>query len=91
MKSFRSHLNEKLKDSKFRQLYEQEKKLVEIALEVKKVREDEGLSQEELARKAHITQQQLSKIENGLNCNITTFLKVMNALHMQMSLIHQKG
>lgn len=28
----------------------------------------------------NVTQQQLSKIENGINCNILTFLKVCNAL-----------
>lgn len=90
VKSFRTHLKEELKNSKFQRLYEQEKKLIDLALEVKKTREEEGLSQEELAKKAHITQQQLSKIENGLNCNITTFLKVMNALHLQISFTHHK-
>lgn len=90
MISFEKKLKEKLKNPEFKEAYEKEKKIIEIAMQVKKSREEEGLSQQELAKKAHITQQQLSKIENAENCNIATFIKVINALHLQMTLIHQK-
>ena len=33
----------------------------------------------------NVTQQQLSKIENGINCNIITFLKVCNALGLDFN------
>ena len=86
MRSFRGHLKEKLKDKGFKQLYDEEKQLAELSLRILDTREHLGLSQGEVARKAKITQQQLSKIENGINCNISTFLKVCTALGIQVDL-----
>jgi HTH-type transcriptional regulator/antitoxin HipB len=80
MKTFRTQLNESLKDNDFKEKYNEERKLLEISLKIHEAREKSGLSQLEVANKAHITQQQLSKIENGKNCNMMTFLKVCNAL-----------
>jgi transcriptional regulator with XRE-family HTH domain len=39
-----------------------------------------GMSQAELAKKAGITQQQVSRIEAGENFTIITFLKILTAL-----------
>jgi HTH-type transcriptional regulator/antitoxin HipB len=86
MRSFRQHLKEKLKDERFGQLYEEEKQLAELSLKILDIREHLGLSQTEVARKARVTQQQLSKIENGVNCNIATFLKVCNALGIKFDI-----
>jgi HTH-type transcriptional regulator / antitoxin HipB len=86
MRSFRQHLKEKLKDERFRRLYEEEKQLAELSLKILDIREHLGLSQTEVARKAKVTQQQLSKIENGVNCNIATFLKVCNALGIKLDI-----
>ena len=76
----------KLKDKKFYKIFDEEKKLAEISLEIHEIRENSGLSQNDVAKKAHITQQQLSKIENGINCNIITLLKVCNALNIDLFL-----
>ena len=86
MKSFRKHLKEKLKDEQFRKLYAEERKLVELSLKILDTREHLGLSQEDVAKRAKITQQQLSKLENGINCTMTTFLKVCNALGITIDL-----
>lgn len=91
MKSFREHLKEKLKDERFRRLYEEERQLAELSLKILDTREHLGLSQAEVARKAKITQQQMSKVENGINCNITTFLKVCNALGIKIGLEAPRG
>jgi len=56
--------------SGFRQLYEEERQLAELSLKIIDIREHLGLSQTDVARKANVTQQQLSKRENGVNCNI---------------------
>jgi transcriptional regulator with XRE-family HTH domain len=45
-------------------------------------RESEGLSQIVIAKIAHLSQQQISKLENGENCNIDTYFKAMAALKM---------
>jgi HTH-type transcriptional regulator/antitoxin HipB len=90
MRSFRQHLKEKMKDVRFRKLYDEEKQLAELALKILDAREHLGLSQIEAAKRAKVTQQQLSKIENGVNCNIATFLKVCNALGLKVDLEFHK-
>jgi HTH-type transcriptional regulator/antitoxin HipB len=40
-----------------------------------------------LAAAAHLTQQQVSKIENGENCNILTYLKASRAIGLNFSLV----
>jgi len=86
MKTFKNHLKKELKDNKFKELYEDEKELLNIAIKISETRSKLGLSQKELAEKAKITQQQLSKVENGVNCNLTTFLKICHALDIKISL-----
>ena len=82
---FRDHLNQKLEDPQFKKLYEEEKYLLELGLAIAEAREQKGLSQKELAKKSQVTQQQLSKIENGVNCNMLTFIKVSSALGLGLT------
>lgn len=87
MKTFNDHLKEKLKDEEFREIYEEERLLLQLSHRIFEERKKAGLTQSQLASKAQITQQQLSKIEKGLNFNIKTFLKVCHALDVKMNLI----
>jgi len=86
MKTFRKHLNTKLKDREFEQLYDEERKMLEISVKLSYARKNMGLSQQELAKRAHISQQQLSRIESGMNGNLSTFLKVCHALQVKLDL-----
>ena len=86
MKTFRKHLKEKLKSERFKRLYEEEQKLAELSLRIIDTREHLGLSQSEVAKRAKITQQQLSKLETGINCTMATFLKVCSALGIKIGL-----
>jgi len=86
MKSFKHHLHHKLKNERFRLLYEEERQLAELSLKILDARENKGLSQLVVARKARVTQQQLSKIENGFNCNLNTFLKVCKVLGLKVQI-----
>lgn len=52
MRSFRRHLKEKLKDERFKRLYEEERQLTELSLKIHHMRAQLGLSQLEVARKA---------------------------------------
>ena len=85
MMTFRKHLNEELKNPQFKKKYEEEKYMLKLGLAITEAREQKGLSQRELARKSHVTQQQLSKIENGINCNMLTFIRVSSALGLGLS------
>ena len=88
---FYSYLEEKLKDPRFKQLYEEERQLVEFAIQINQAREALGWTQAEAARRANVTQQQVSRLENGVNCNMTTFLKICQALELKLDLEQPKG
>ena len=84
MITFRGTLKEKIKDPKFKVDFEKKRKQIALAIKIAETREKAGLSQIQLAKKARITQQQLSKIENGVNCNMETFIKVCDALNLNL-------
>ena len=86
MMTFDSHMREKLKNKRFKKMYEEEKELLDISLKILEARREQNLSQAELANRAHITQQQLSRIENGMNFNIKTLLKLCDALDLSIDL-----
>ena len=83
---FREHLNKEMKNVQFKKAFDEEKHLLELGLVITEAREQRGLSQRELAQKSHVTQQQLSKIENGINCNMLTFIKISSALGLDLTL-----
>lgn len=82
MRTFKAHLQEKLQDQQFKELFDEEHELLRIGLEIAEARTSMGISQTELARRAHVTQQQVSKIENGVNCNVLTLLRVCRVLSL---------
>jgi HTH-type transcriptional regulator / antitoxin HipB len=90
MKTLKSHLKASLKDRNFRKYFDEEKELIQVSLQLHEARENAGLSQKEIAEAAHITQQQVSKVENGTNCNILTYLKVSHAIGMKLGVSRQR-
>lgn len=57
------------------------KDLQELGELIRNRRNELGLSQIELAAKAKILQRDLSRIENGVNCEVKTLLKISSALN----------
>jgi DNA-binding XRE family transcriptional regulator len=86
LKTFRSHLKELMINTEFANGYEEEKKRVSIAIKIAEYRQKQNLTQTELAKRSGITQQQLSKLERGENCNMNTFLKVCHSLGIEVML-----
>ena len=84
--NYKEHLKSKLKNPAFKKAFEEEKRLLDLSYAIVKAREESGLTQKELAQKSHVTQQQLSKIENGVNCNMLTFIRVSNALGLGLTI-----
>ncbi|MCL2443979.1 MAG: helix-turn-helix domain-containing protein [Treponema sp.] len=84
--TFRAHLNEELKNPEFKKAFEEEKRLLQLSYAIVDAREKRGMTQKELAQKSCVTQQQLSKIENGVNCNMLTFIKVSTALGLAITI-----
>ena len=86
MRTLKAHLEDKLRDERFRELYLEEQQLAQLSMRVLQARKRLDLTQQEVAAMARITQQQLSRVENGANCNVSTFLKVCNALGVTVAL-----
>jgi HTH-type transcriptional regulator / antitoxin HipB len=84
MKTFNKHLTEQKKNPEFVKAYNEEKKIIELAVKIATERAKQGISQAELAKRANVTQQQLSKVENGSNYTIKTFLKIASALRINL-------
>ncbi len=71
------HLKEKLKDPYFKELYEVEEQKLRIVKHIIDYRIKKGLTQKHLAQKIGVTQQHISKIENGEFSSIATLEKVL--------------
>ncbi len=86
MKTYKKHLKESLQDQKFKEIYNEEKELFEIAMKLHENRKKSGKSQYDIAKEAHLTQQQVSRVENGVPCSITTFIKTCHANGFKLDL-----
>ena len=71
------HLKEKLKDPYFKELYELEEQKLKIVKRIIEYRVKNKLNQKKLAEKVGVTQQHISKIENGEFSSVATLEKVL--------------
>ena len=71
------HLKEKLKDPYFKELYALEEQKLKIVKKIREYRVKHKLSQKQLAIKNNVTQQHISKIENGEFSNISTLERIL--------------
>jgi len=76
------HLEEKLKDPYFKELYELEQQKYNIVRKIIDFRIKEGLTQGQLAKHVGVSQQHISKIENGEFSSVTTLEKVLLRIGM---------
>ncbi len=71
------HLKEKLKDPYFKELYELEEQKLDIVKRIVAYRIKHDLAQKDLAKKANVSQQHISKIESGDFSSIITLEKIL--------------
>lgn len=88
MRSLKNLLQEKLENSEFREAFEKESKLADLAIQIAKRREGKGYTQKQLATRAHLSQQQVSKVERAgvSGLNLGTLMRVCDALDLEISL-----
>lgn len=74
------HLKEKLKDPYFKELYELDQQKLSVVKKIIEYRIKHKLSQGQLADQVGVTQQHISKIENGEFSSVSTLEKVLLAI-----------
>ncbi len=65
IRTFQERLREDLKDPAFRKHFEEERRALDLALKIAKLRQRKRLSQQEFARLMGTSQQAISRIESG--------------------------
>lgn len=71
------HLNEKLKDPYFKELWELEQQKLQVIRPIINYRIKENVSQAELAKRIGVSQQHISNIENGIFSDLATVCNVL--------------
>ena len=89
MRTHREYLKDQLRDKDFARDFECEKQKLRIAYDIHSARIKNGLSQKDLAKKAGVTQQMVSRVENAVEANMTqaTVCKIADALGMDVGLV----
>ncbi|MDP2906139.1 MAG: helix-turn-helix transcriptional regulator [Candidatus Omnitrophota bacterium] len=88
-----THLQNELKNKKFRKAYEIERTKVALAQRIAELREEKHLNQSELARKLGVSQQFISQIETGQESNLTldTILRLARTLGRSVKITFPKA
>jgi ribosome-binding protein aMBF1 (putative translation factor) len=89
MRTHKEYLEEQLRDKDFARDFECEKQKIRIAYDIHSARVENGLSQKALAKKAGVTQQMVSRVENAVGANMAqaTVCKIADALGMDVGLV----
>ena len=84
LKRVEDHLRDKRRNPAFRDLQELDEEKLKVAKVIIGERIQRGLSQAALAKQLGVTQQQVSKLENGDFDNLATLQKALTALGYQV-------
>ena len=88
VRTFQSRLREDIKDPEFKAHYEEEKQALMLAIKIAELRENKGLSQQQLAKLMGTSQQAISRIESGEYEGFTlkTLEKIAEAMGMKVKI-----
>lgn len=92
VKTHSEYLASQLKDRAFAEGFHREKAKLRIAYDIHATRVRLGLSQSDLAQKAGITQQMVSRVENAAQANMShrTLSRIAEALGMDVGLVSRR-
>lgn len=88
VRTFKGRMREDLKDPEFKRHYDEEKQALKLAMKITALREQKGLSQQQLAKLMGTSQQAISRIESGEYEGFTlkTLEKVAEATGMKIKI-----
>ena len=83
--SFKTHLEEEFKDPGFKRGFEEDSRKFKLGYRIFCVREDAGMTQQELARKIGTRQSNISRLEKGeYNFTVEMLQKLADALELEL-------
>jgi len=79
---FKDYLKEELKNKEFKKAFNEEEVYASLAIQTAKIRQEKGITQEELAKRLHTTQQTVSRLEDIHNksYSLKTLIRLARAL-----------
>ena len=79
---FKDYLKEELKNKEFKKAFDEEEIYASIAIQTAMIRQEKDITQEELAKRLHTTQQTVSRLENIHNksYSLKTLIRLARAL-----------
>ena len=85
---FSDYLKEQLKNKTFKKAFDDEEVYSSLAIQIAKLREGNGYSQQELARIVRTTQQTVSRLEDIQNQSLSlgTLIKLARAFHRKLKI-----
>ena len=88
VRTFQSRLREDIKDPEFKKHYQEERQALKLAIKIAELRNQKGLSQQELAKLMGTSQQAISRIESGEYEGFTlkTLEKIAEATGMRVNI-----
>ena len=88
VRTFQSRLREDIKDPEFKTHYQGERQALKLAMKIAELRNQKGLSQQELAKLMGTSQQAISRIESGEYEGFTlkTLEKIAEATGMRVKI-----
>jgi len=86
VRRFKDRLKKDLRDPEFRKAFDEEEVYASLAIQIAKIRQKKNLTQQELAKRLHTTQQNISRLEdiNNRSCSLKTLIKVARMLDKQL-------
>ena len=88
VRTFKSRLQEDIKDPEFKAYYQEERQALKLAMKIAELRNQKGLTQQELAKLMGTSQQAISRIESGEYEGFTlkTLEKIAEATGMRVKI-----
>lgn len=88
---FKDYLKKKLKNPEFKKAFDEEEIYASLAIQIAKIRQKKEITQRELAKRLHTTQQTVSRLEDIHNrsYSLSTLIKIAQALdkHLKVELV----
>jgi len=88
VRTFKSRLQEDIKDPEFKTYYQEERQALKLAMKIAELRNQRGLTQQELAKLMGTSQQAISRIESGdyEGFTLKTLEKIAEATGMRVKI-----